>query len=348
MPKRKNNVWKKCITFSNLLSAHNRAKKGKRFREEVIRFEMNLEENLMEIGKELLNGSYKFGRYREFTIYEPKERHIKFLPYRDRIVHQLYVEEYLKPIFVKDFMCDSYACIKGRGVQQAINKLRKYMKIMKSKNSDYYILKCDVKKFFYNVNHELLYETISRRIKDMEFLEFSKKIIFCNEEGYGIPIGNYTSQYFANIYLNNLDKFVKEKLQVKYYVRYMDDFVILLNTKEECRYIKDRLDMFLKGIKLELNPKTSYFKNCQGGNFCGYKLYNDTILVRGKNKTRLKRWLKKIQKMYSEDKISIEEINRKIPSIRGYLKHCNSFRLYEKIMEKFILIKIPQSSLRKS
>lgn len=339
MPKRKNNVWKKCITFSKLLLAHNRAKKGKRFREEVIRFEMNLEENLMTIGKELLLGTYKFGDFREFTIYEPKERKIKVLPYRDRIVHQLYVEECLKPIFVKDFISDSYACIKERGVQQAVNKLKKYMRRMKYKNDSYYILKCDIKKFFYNVDHDLLYEVLKRRIKDKDFLEFSKKIIYCNDERCGIPIGNYTSQYFANIYLNVLDKYVKERLKIECYVRYMDDFVILLKSKQECRDVKNKLKNFLKEMKLELNPKTNYFKNEQGVNFCGYKLYEDKTLLRGKNKTRLKRWFKKMQKMYANDTITIEEINRKIPSIRGHLLHCNSFRMYEKMIDKFILMK---------
>lgn len=339
MPRRKNDIWKKSITFSNLLLAHKRAKKGKRFREEVIKFEMNLEENLMKIGRELLDGTYEFGKFREFTIYEPKERKIKVLPYRDRIVHQLYVEECLKPIFVKDFIKDSYACIKGRGVHQAVECLHIYMKKMNSKSNEYYILKCDVKKFFYNVNHKMLYDIISERIKDKLFLDFSRKIIFCNDDGFGIPIGNYTSQYFANIYLNKLDKFVKEQLRVKYYVRYMDDFIMLLSTKEECKYIKKRVADFLNELELELNPKTSYFRNNQGVNFCGYKLYNDRILVRSKNKTRLKRWLKKLQKLYANDKITIEEIDRKIPSIRGYLKHCNSFRLYEKMIDKFVLKK---------
>lgn len=339
MSKRRNNIWESKITFSNLLLAHNRAKKGKRFREEVIRFEMNLEENLIKIGKELLSGTYEFGKFREFKIYEPKERLIKVLPYRDRIVHQLYVEECLKPIFVKDFINDSYACIKGRGVHQAVYKLHKYMKKMKAQNLDYYILKCDINKYFYSVDHKLLYEVIKKRIKDREFLEFTKKIIFCNEESKGIPIGNYTSQYFANIFLNQLDKYIKEKLKIKFYIRYMDDFVILLNTKEECKEIKEKIQIFLDKLKLKLNPKTTYLKNDEGVNFCGYKLFNDRIILKGKNKTRLKRWFKKLQRMYASDKVTLEEITRKIPSIRGYLKHCKSYRLYEGMIDKFILSK---------
>lgn len=339
MPRRKNNIWRNKITFSNLLAAHKRAKKGKRFRDEVIRFEMNLEENLMNIGKELLNGTYEFGRFREFRIYEPKERIIKVLPYRDRIVHQLYVEECLKPIFVKDFIKDSYACIKGRGVHQAINKLHFYMKKIALENLNYYILKCDVSKYFYSVDHELLYGTICKRIKDREFLSFTRKIIFCNNEKKGIPIGNYTSQYFANIFLNRLDKYIKEELKIRYYVRYMDDFVILLNSKEECKLYREKIEIFLDSLKLKLNPKTAYFKNEDGVNFCGYKLFNDKILLKNKNKTRLKRWFRKLQKMYSNDEITLEEITRKIPSIRGYLKHCKSYRLYEKMIERFILSK---------
>ena len=163
------------------MEAHNRAKKGKRFRKEVILFEMNLEENLIEIGQELLNNTYEFGKYREFFIYEPKERRIKVLPYRDRIVHQLYVEEILKPIFVKDFIKDSYACIKGRGLHQGICALHSYMKKMYRENPDYYILKCDIKKFFENINHDILYKIVEKKIKDKEFLEFSKKIIYSHK-----------------------------------------------------------------------------------------------------------------------------------------------------------------------
>ncbi len=337
MPKRQNNIWEKTITFSKLLSAHKRAKKGKKFREEIIKFEMNLEENLIQIGNQLKNGTYEFGKFREFTIYEPKERKIKVLPYRDRIVHQLYVEECLKPIFVKDFIKDSYACIKGRGVHQAVDRLYKNMKKMQKENTEYYILKCDISQYFYSIPHETLYKTIERRIKDKKFLEFTKKIIKYNQTGKGIPIGNYTSQYFANIYLNQLDKYIKEKLKIKYYIRYMDDFVLLLNSKEESKSTKEKVEKYLETLGLKLNPKTTYMKNTEGVNFCGYKLYNDRKILRRKNKTRLKRWLKKIQKMYANDEITLDEISRKLPSISGYLKHCKSFRLYESMLETFIL-----------
>ena len=240
---------------------------------------------------------------------------------------------------MKDFIKDSYACIKGRGVHQAINKLHFYMKKIALENLNYYILKCDVSKYFYSVDHELLYGTICKRIKDRDFLRFTRKIIFCNNEKKGIPIGNYTSQYFANIFLNRLDKYIKEELKIRYYVRYMDDFVILLNSKEECKLYREKIEIFLDSLKLKLNPKTAYFKNEDGVNFCGYKLFNDKILLKNKNKTRLKRWFRKLQKMYSNDEITLEEITRKIPSIRGYLKHCKSYRLYEKMIERFILSK---------
>ena len=337
--KRINNVWREKITFSNLLQAHYRARKGKRFRAEVIRFEMNLEDNLIRMGEELLRGDYKFSKYREFYVFEPKKRCIKVLKYRDRVVHQFYVEEYIKPIFLKNFIKDSYACIKGKGVHQAVDTLQRYMKCMKKKNEHFYILKCDIHKFFYNVNHKKLYECIRRKCKDKEFLAFSRKLIFCDNTGKGLPIGNYTSQFFANIYLTQLDKFVKEVLGIKYYVRYMDDFVLLLNSKTDCRRAMADMERFLLDIDLCLNPKTTYMKNADGVNFCGYKVFCEYKKIRRKNKIRLKRWLKKIIRLYALGKIEIESIGRKVPALRGPMVHCNGFRMYEKLIGEFVLVR---------
>ena len=222
MPKRINNVFKENITFSKLLEAHNKCKKNKRYKKQVIEFEMNLERNIISLGRSLLSGTYSFSKYFEFTIYEPKERKIKTLNYKDRVILCWYVENFLKPYFKPNFIEDSYACLEEKGTHKAIEKTVKYLRFASNYFNSVWILKCDIKKFFFNIDRNILFSMLLRKIKDKYFLEFSKKIIFYDKEKIGIPIGNYTSQYFANIYMTALDKFVKEKLKIKYYIRFMD------------------------------------------------------------------------------------------------------------------------------
>ena len=337
MSKRVDNIFRSNISFSKLLLAHKRAKKGKSLRLDVIEFEMDLEKNLISIGEELLKGTYKFGDYREFNIYEPKKRIIKVLPYKDRVVHQLIVVEMLEPIFEKDFIKDSYACIKGRGVHLAVKTLKKYIKKIRKSNIDFWVLKCDIKSYFASIDHVKLYNIIEKRIKDKYFLDFIKKVIFCDKSGRGVPIGNYTSQYFANIYLNVLDKFIKEILKVKYYVRYMDDYVLLLNSKEECIKLKKMIEQKLRELGLELNPKTEYFKGYLGVNFCGYKVFYNKVNIKRKNKVRMKRWFRKIAKDFKNEKIEISDVSKKLPGVRGYLSNCSNNNLINSILDDFVL-----------
>lgn len=188
MPKRINNIFKKQITFTKLLEAHQKTKKGKRFKKQVIEFEIDLETNLLQIGKQLLNETYKFSEYFEFTIYEPKERKIKTLAYRDRVVQTWYVENFMKPYFLPQFIQDSYACIEGKGTHKAVDKMQEYLREADKKYEEVWVLKCDISKFFFNINREILFNLIKRKIKDKYFLEFTKKIIFYDEEKVGIPI----------------------------------------------------------------------------------------------------------------------------------------------------------------
>ena len=188
MPKRINNVFQKQITFTKLLEAHQKTKKGKRFKKQVIEFEMDLETNLLQIGRDLKNANYKFSKYFEFTIYEPKERKIKTLSYRDRVVQTWYVENFLKPYFLSQFIPDSYACIEGKGTHKAVNKMQTYLQKASREYEETWVLKCDIRKFFFNVDREILFKIIKRKIKDKEFLKFTRQIIFYDEEKVGIPI----------------------------------------------------------------------------------------------------------------------------------------------------------------
>lgn len=340
MPKRVNNVFKENITFSKLLEAHNKCKKNKRFKKQVIEFEMNLERNIIEIGRSLLSGSYTFSKYFEFTIYEPKERKIKTLNYKDRVVICWYVENFLKPYFKPNFIEDSYACLEGKGTHKAIKKTVKYLRNASKFFNTVWILKCDIKKFFFNIDRNILFSMLLRKIKDKDFLEFSKKIIFYDKEKVGIPIGNCTSQYFANIYMTSFDKFIKEKLKIKYYIRFMDDFVLFFESKEKARKCLFEIRKFLSStLRLELNSKTSYFREKQGINFLGYRVWKTHLLIRNQSKKKIKRKLKNFQKLYKENKIELEYITACINSWKGYAKFGNSYNLINEILEKFVLTK---------
>ena len=222
MSKTIKNCFYKSITFEKFISAHNRAKKHKGYKDEIIKFEFDLENNIYNIMNSIKNHNYTLGNYFSFTIYEPKERTIKALPYKDRIVHQWYVEEFIKPYMMPRFITHTYACLPMRGGHKAVDDLQRMMRIMKRNYGNYYVLKCDISGYFYNINRSILYNILKRKIRDPKLLQFTKKIIFDEEGVKGIPIGNYTSQFFANIYLNELDHFVKEKLRVRFYLRYMD------------------------------------------------------------------------------------------------------------------------------
>ncbi len=221
MSKTIKNCFDEKLNFINLYDAFYRICSENRNKKYILKAEINIETIICNLEEDLRNGTYKPGEYRVFTIYEPKERVIMALPFRDRIVHQWYVEEFIKPYFLKRFIKDSYACIPTKGVHIATYNLQRYMRKMEINNGDYFILKCDIEKFFYNIDKTVLFGILEDKISDKKVLNLSR-IILDDLEGKGIPIGNYTSQFFANIYLNELDMFIKHNLRVKYYVRYMD------------------------------------------------------------------------------------------------------------------------------
>ena len=253
----------------NLLLAHKKARCGKREKKKVILVELILEQELLRLEKELKNCTYKHSSYTTFKVYQPKERIIMASEYIDRIVHQWYVQHFIKPYFVPQFINTTYACIEGRGMHKASKDVQTAMKSAKSKWTSYYILKMDVTKYFHNIDKRILWDILKRKIKDKKLLWLTREILLSTEGMLGLPLGNYTSQMFANIYLNELDQYVKHKLKCKYYFRYMDDMVILLPDKEIANNVLNDITIFLKEkLGLTLNSKTKIFKDKQGVNFC--------------------------------------------------------------------------------
>lgn len=335
MPKRLDNIFYKKLKFKNVLAAYERTRKHKSSNKEVIKYEMDLAGNIISILKLLNSGKYEVGKYNEFIIYEPKKRIIQSLPFADRVVQQWYVEEFIKPIYIPTFIKDSYACLNNKGVHKAVKTLYKYIYLLYKQNPNMYILKCDVSKFFYSIEKEKLYKLISRKVKDIDFLKLTKKLIYHNNDPVGIPIGNYTSQYFANIYLNLLDHYVKENLHIKYYVRYMDDFVLLLNSKEEAKMVPQKIRDFLYlELKLNLNKKTNYFKGKQGVIFCGYKIMPNYILLKKDNKKKIYKRVKVWNKLYEENKIDFKKASISLNSWIGHAKNADSYLLIQNIKKK--------------
>lgn len=335
MSKTIKNSFKAKLTFNNLLKAHERASTHKTNRIEVLKFNIDLETNLCSILNELKEGTYKLGKYKEFIIYEPKERIIKCLPYRDRIVHQWYVYEFIKPYIIPRLINTTCACIDGRGTHYAVRLTQKYMRIMKRKYNDYYILKLDIKKYFYNIDKDILYNIMHEYISDKLLLKLTRKFIYDNEEKIGIPIGNYTSQYFANIYLDKLDKYIKEELKIKFYVRYMDDFVILVKDKKECIYLRNKISKFLNQyLHLELNSKSRYYPNKMGVNFCGYRIFETHTLVRNRSKKKIKKKIKVWNKLSNNNELDINRMILSLNSWLGHVKHANSYNLVNKYLSK--------------
>lgn len=334
MSKTIKNLYDKKLTFQKLLEAHKRASINKTNKPELLKFNIDLETNIINILNSLKKGIYKPGKYREFVVYEPKERKIKSLPYKDRIVQQWYIEEFIKPYMYNRFIKDTYACLENKGTHKAVEKVQKYMRIMKNKYNNYYILKCDIKKYFYNIDKTILITILKKYINDKKIIDLTS-IILDDGTSIGIPIGNYTSQWFANIYLNELDHYIKEDLKIKYYVRYMDDFICLCKTKEECKDNLFKIKKFLNdNLNLELNHKSRYYPSSMGINFCGFRIYENYRLLRNRYKRKINKNIKLWNKLYIDNKLNYHKMLLSWNSFLGHASHADSYRFVDKMLTK--------------
>jgi len=238
-------MFEQITSFKNLLSAYRKAAKVKKDRLYVQEYDYDLEYNLLNLQRKLKKGTYQWGEYKNFYVYDPKKRLIAAAPFEDRIVHHA-ICNIIEPIFEKTFIDDSYACRKNKGTHKALIRTFKFVQEIK------YVSKCDIAKYFNSINGQILFSLLERKVSDPKLLKLLEVLIASGSQATrhsqqklspfadeltstdsGVPIGNLTSQLFANIYLNELDHFVKEKLMIKYYLRYMDDFVIFGQNKKE-------------------------------------------------------------------------------------------------------------------
>ena len=332
MAKTIRNEYDKKLTYQNLMKAHKQSRKGKGYRKEIILFNLKQEEYIMWLYNNLKEGTYKHGGYSIFYITEPKLRKIEKSQYIDRIVHRWYVNSFMEKYFIPQFINTSYACLKKKGMHKACLDLQNKMRHCKNIWGNYYILKMDVRKYFENIDKNILYKILTKKIKDKKVIWLTKEILYSNAGEKGLPIGNYTSQIFANVYLSELDQYIKQKLKCKYYFRYMDDGVILVKTKEEAKKILEKITIFLKEqLQLELNNKTQIFKNKQGVNFCGYKINEYRLKIREKGKRKLKKKIKELKYKIARGEITSKETKKYLAGHMGYIKIANTYNLERKL-----------------
>jgi retron-type reverse transcriptase len=344
-----NNLYKEICSMNNLANAWKEARKGKTKRFYAVEFELNLRENLLQLRKELLALTYNPKPLVTFILRDPKTRKISKSAFRDRIVHHAIVKV-IEPIFEKMFIYDSCANRINKGNLFALQRFDKFKRkvsengdCLKNKFNDKnfvfgYCFKADIRHYFQEINHKILLEIIKRKISDTKTLELIGKILKNGQgkEGSSMPLGNLTSQFFANVYLNELDYFVKHELKAKYYIRYVDDFVILHESKLQLKIWKVQISDFLKCIlKLELHPdKSQIIPLSRGIDFVGFRNFYHFRLLRKRN---IKKVRQKI-KQFDEETLTKEKLKESLNGWRAYAKWANSYNLRRNLFVNNYLI----------
>jgi len=328
-------MYEQLYSPENLLSAFKKAKKGKTKKHYVIKFEKNLKENILKLQQELINQTYKPKPLETFILRDPKTRKISKSRFRDRVVHHALIN-IIKSLFQPSFIYDSHANQIGKGTLKAIQRFD-YFKRKVSKNNTRicYILKADIKHYFEEVDHNTLISIIRRKVSDERIIWLIKQILAnYPEEGggrtaCGMPLGSHTSQFFANIYLNELDQYVKHVLRAKYYIRYVDDFVILSHSRDEVEKWKEKINEFLKQkLSLELHPQKSQVVCInQGINFLGFRIFYYHKLLRKSNLKKFDSKMKELKILYNEKQIKRWEI---VDKLEGWMAYAEQGRQFNK------------------
>lgn len=340
--KKHDDLYEKIIDFRNLQYAYKQVLKGSRkFRKDAILFAVMEDVNLVRLWDDLRTGRYRVGEYIRFKVYEPKERWISAPRVRDKIV-QFATHNIIKDVYANVFISDSYACLEERGTHRAVDTVQKYMRIAEREFVDPWIVKFDVSKFFYSIDRDILKGILRKKIACKKTLGLLDLIIDSSPEGeVGIPLGNVTSQDFANIYLNELDQYVKRYLGIKYYVRYMDDCIAIVPTREDAKLLKERMVWFLRTkLNLKENDKTQIFPLKQGVNAYGFKIWTTHRKVRDQSKRAMKRRIKAMDRKLKEGLLTEKEVKQAVDSWLGHARHSNSYNLAKKIFAPYPYIKV--------
>lgn len=335
--KRLDGIWETMTSFENLLQAYRKARRGKRRRSGVAEFGLNLEREVLALHRSLQAGTYQPGEYRLFTIYERKPRVIAAAPFRDRVVHHALMQM-IEPPLDRTFISDSYACRKGKGVHAAVDRYQAWAQTYQ------YVLKMDIRQYFPSIDHELLKKKLRRRIKDPPVLHLLDRIIEGSpsgtaEAGYfsgddlltplerrtGIPIGNLTSQFFANLYLDDLDHYIKQVLNVRAYLRYVDDMAVLDHDKARLADIRAAVCERLAADRLRLHPnKAHVIRTTDGLNLLGYVVFPDRRRLRNDNGHRFARRVRRMAQVYRTGCLEWTKVRASIQSWIGHAQHADT------------------------
>ncbi|MEM9089864.1 MAG: RNA-directed DNA polymerase [Cyanobacteria bacterium P01_F01_bin.53] len=350
--KRYGDLWPQIIEFENLLLAARKAQRGKRFRDNVLAFNYNREQELLRLHQSLKAQTYQPGKYQTFQVYSPKPRLISAAPYRDRVVHHALCN-IISPIFERTFIFDSYANRTGFGTHRALRRFTHFARTSR------YVLQCDIRKYFPSIDLDILKGLIRRKIKCPDTLWLIDTIIDGSNpqepsiehfpgdtlltplnRRKGLPIGNLTSQFFANIYLNGFDHFVKETLKAPKYLRYVDDFALFSDDRDYLAAARLAIENYLTTLRLKIHPiKSQLFEACHGANFVGFRVLPDRIRVRNDNLRRARSRLKALQNAYAHDRISFVRLTQSLQSWAAHLKHADTGHLRQDIFEQLAFVK---------
>ena len=350
--KRIGGLWETVASFENLHEAARRASLGKRKRPDVAAFLMNVEGELVSLRRELESGEYRTGPYREFRVHDAKPRLISAAPFRDRVVHHA-LTQVLEPIFERRFSKDSYACRVGMGTHKALERAKWAAARFP------YVLKCDIRKYFDSIDHEILKRMLEKVVKCRPTLRLAGRIIGGSNEPAGaihyfpgddlfspgerrrgLPLGNQTSQFLANVYLNPLDQYVNRELRPACYIRYVDDFLLFGQCKAILAEMRSAAEDFLEGLRLLVHERKSRVYRCRDGvTFLGWRLYPERSRLVRDNVARFRRRLRQMERAFREGAATSEEIRARIHSWIGHAAAGNTWRLREQLFAQFTLVK---------
>jgi len=336
------NLYPQIYDFENLYQAYRKARRGKRKREQVYRFEFDLESNLLRLQEELTAKSYTPGEYTHFYVTTPKRRKISAAPFYDRVVHHA-LYRVIEPLFEHRFIHNSYACRPGKGTHRALDRAQGFACRHR------YALQCDLEKFFPSVDHTILRRLLARVIGDARCLWLCDRILesgvgvltaeynmrwFPGDElmaalrPRGLPIGNLTSQFWANVYLNPLDHFVKRELKCRAYLRYCDDFLLFANDKPTLHRWKGEIADFLVSLRLTMHPRKSVvYPVATGIPFLGFRLYPTHRRLKRANVVAFRRRFRRLRRAFRRGEISLEQMTRSVQGWLAHAAHGNTYRL---------------------
>lgn len=319
-----NHKYNSIISIENLLKTWEVFLRGKKHKKDVVAFQAELQTNIISLFKDLKEKTYIHGPYTAFNVSDPKPRNIHKATVRDRVLHHLIYKE-LYWYFHFRFIYDSYSCRKYKGTHKALDRFKEFAgKVSKNHTRTCYVLKCDIKKFFANIDHDILIKILERHIEDEDIIWLIKKVIssfHTTSEKVGLPLGNLTSQLLVNIYMHEFDMYVKQELKVKYYIRYADDFVFVSDNRNYLEALLPKVNSFLnEKLKLKLHEDNVYIKTYGSGvDFLGWTHFPKYRQIRTTTKNKIIRMMKDYPKIETKN------------SYRGLLKHGNTFNLQKRL-----------------